>query len=443
MTKKLVILDDEPAIGQLIVEIAEAAGVACKYSSDPSGFMQTVSEWEPTHVAIDLKMPEMDGLEVMEHLARLGCSADIIILSGADERVLDAAARSAADYGLSFAGVLTKPFTPKALVRLLSHSADGVNPQFRSDPSSLSPSQFPSLSPIELKEAIQKGYLQVFYQPKIECGTNRLVGFEALSRIRHPRLGLISPDAFIPIAESHDLIYELTQAVLDQSLGFIGKKLAGNLDGSPLPQAAKLKVALNVSCQILRQREFLEELLLACQRYGVAPEQVILELTESAAMENPAESLAMLTRLRVHGFHLSIDDFGVGYSSMLQLVKLPFSEIKIDKSFVLTASTNEESRTVINSVVSLGRSLKLSSTAEGIENAQTLEYLRGIGCDIAQGYYISRPVPEGEILQWMRTQCVNGIWNEPRGNNAESDHLHVVDKRLNNGPPSQTDAAEY
>lgn len=428
MTKKLVILDDEPAIGQLIVEIAEAAGVACKYSSNPKRFMQTVKEWEPTHVAIDLKMPEMDGLEVMEHLARLGCSAEIIILSGADERVLDAAARSAADYGLSFVGVLTKPFSPKALVSLLSAQTEATNSQFRGDPFVPAAPQFPSLSPIELKEAIQNRYLQVFYQPKIECQTNRLVGFEALSRIRHPRLGLISPDSFIPIAEANDLIYELTQEVLDQSLGFIGENLAQNLEASNLSNASKLKVALNVSCQILRQREFLEELLLACQKHGVAPEQVILELTESAAMENPAESLAMLTRLRVHGFHLSIDDFGVGYSSMLQLVKLPFSEIKIDKSFVLTASTNEESRTVINSVVSLGRSLKLSSTAEGIENAQTLEYLRGIGCDIAQGYYISRPVPEGEILQWMRTKCRNGVWHEPNDSRTESVFRQVRNK---------------
>lgn len=412
MTKKLLILDDEPAIGQLLLDIAESAGVACKYVSAPSAFHQTIKEWDPTHLVIDLRMPEMDGVEVMEQLAHSGCAAEIIILSGVDERVLDAAAQSAADYGLNFVGVLSKPFTPKAVTMLLSDSLGGSVSRNGKKPFVFSP-RSRSMSRAELKQALENGYLEAFYQPKIECKSNRLVGFEALSRIRHPEWGLILPDSFIRVAESHNLIYDLTLSILDQALSFLARKFGSNPAGDCAQSfsSSPLRVAVNVSCQILRRKEFVEDLLLRCRKYDVSPERVILELTETAAMENPAESLALLTRLRVQGFHLSIDDFGIGYSSMLQLVKLPFSEIKIDKSFVMTATSKAESRTVISSVVSLGRSLNLCSTAEGIEDAETLDYLRYIGCDTAQGYLISRPVPESQILQWIHTRCSNGVWN--------------------------------
>ncbi len=412
MTKKLLILDDEPAVGQLISDIAESAGFSCRYVASPSLFLQSICDWEPTHVAIDLKMPEMDGLEVMEQLAGLGCKAEIIILSGVDARVLDAAARSAADYGLNFVGILSKPFAPKAITRLLSAPLSN-NCRRNGDNSSGLSSQSSSISPDELRKAIQNGYLEVFYQPKIECRSNRLVGFEALSRIRHPERGLIFPDSFIPVAESHNLIYDLTLAILDQALSFLARMLEkDNLaDSEQFLNSNRLLVAVNVSAQVLRRKEFVEELLQICQKYDVSNDRVILELTETAAMEDPAESLALLTRLRVRGFHLSIDDFGIGYSSMFQLVKLPFSEIKIDKSFVMTAMNREESRTVISSVVSLARSLKLCSTAEGIEDAETLDYLREIGCDIGQGFLFSRPVPESEIIRWMQANCNGGFWN--------------------------------
>jgi len=134
----------------------------------------------------------------------------------------------------------------------------------------------------------------------------------------------------------------------------------------------------------------------------VPPERLIFELTETSAMEDPVASLSLLTRLRMKGFQLSLDDFGTGYSSMLQLVRLPFSEIKVDRSFVMTAARSQESRTVIRSVVDLGRSLGLKSTAEGVEDAQTLGYLNEVGCDLAQGYFIARPMPAEQAAAWAK-----------------------------------------
>src|SRR5690606_7193943 len=135
-------------------------------------------------------------------------------------------------------------------------------------------------------------------------------------------------------------------------------------------------------------------------RHGLTPEHLVLELTETSAMQDPVASLDMLTRLRMKGFQLSIDDFGTGYSSMVQLVRLPFSEIKLDKSFVMTARKSQESRTVIKSIVDLGKSLGLKSTAEGIEDDETLSYLREIGCDAAQGYLIARPLAAEQAIRW-------------------------------------------
>jgi EAL domain-containing protein (putative c-di-GMP-specific phosphodiesterase class I) len=139
--------------------------------------------------------------------------------------------------------------------------------------------------------------------------------------------------------------------------------------------------------------------------YGLDPSKLILELTETSAMKDPVSSLAFLTRLRMNGVQLSIDDFGTGYSSMVQLVRLPFSEIKIDKSFVGDAMRSSEARAVIQSIVDLGHSLELRVVGEGVEDADTLRYLREIGCDLAQGYFIGRPMPGDAVLEWAAREA--------------------------------------
>jgi len=270
----------------------------------------------------------------------------------------------------------------------------------------------------DLRQAIVQGYLQVFYQPKVACGDHRLLGFEALARVVHPQKGVLYPDSFIPVAEANELIGDLTRAVVEQALSFLMRNFSPTGQKVGVPREAmqdkdRLRVSINMSAQVLRQKTFVEELMSACSLSGIDPAHIILELTETAAMENPAESLAMLTRLRVKGFRLSLDDFGIGYSSMQQLVKLPFSEIKIDKSFVMTSRSSEESRTVIESIIRLGSSLKLSSVAEGVEDMETFEYLRAAGCDVAQGYLLSRPIPEKNLMAWIQSNCVDGRWIPP------------------------------
>jgi EAL domain-containing protein (putative c-di-GMP-specific phosphodiesterase class I) len=198
------------------------------------------------------------------------------------------------------------------------------------------------------------------------------------------------PARFIPFAEETGLIDTLTALIFDQSLTWFAQSF---------PES-DLRLSLNISAKSLVDLHMADNLSSLCVQNLVTPERVVLELTETSAMVDPVLSLDLITRLRVKGFQLSIDDFGTGFSSMVQLVRLPFSEIKIDKSFVMRAQQSQESRSVIKSVIDLGHSLGLLVAAEGVEDKATLDYLNSVACDLAQGYLIARPMREDAVRNW-------------------------------------------
>lgn len=402
-TTNLLILDDDPLTGQTITNIASLAGVNSRYTDDPLEFFRLIKEWRPDFIALDLVMPRMDGVQVMVELARLRCPADIIISSGVGGRVLDAAARSASEHGLNIIGVLPKPFSPARLRELLNRQPAGSVPALHSAVQTHNTEAIPAH---ELADAISHNEITVVYQPKINCRTGLLAGFEVLARWQHPKRGMIGPDRFIPLAEQSGLINALTESVMLQSLRWVST-LSDKLGDEPgydylRRRLGEITISVNISAVSLSHLDLFERLDDYCQSLGIRPERIIFELTETCAMEDPVSSLDILTRLRMKGFHLSIDDFGTGFSSMLQLARLPFSEIKIDKSFVMTAAESKESRTVIKTIIDLGHGLGLYTSAEGIESAETLEYLRSIGCDLAQGYAIARPMSGDAVLTWLR-----------------------------------------
>lgn len=347
---------------------------------------------------LDLVMPTMDGMQVIARLAKLSCRAKIIITSGVGSRVLDAAGRSAAEHGLDIAGVLAKPFSPSQLREmLLGHLPTA--PADRCD----RPPEPPEITLGDLHRALDRQEFVVVYQPKVLCTTGKLAGVEALVRWAHPSYGLLPPGQFIPLAESGDLIDRLTDQVIDQALAWFGPLCMDVTQLSPTT-CDRLMLSVNISARTLTNEALFERVQKRCQAYHVDPTRLIFELTETSAMDDPVASLDLLTRLRMIGFHLSIDDFGTGFSSMLQLVRLPFSEIKVDKSFVITAMTSSESRTVVKFIVDLGHSLGLRCTAEGVEDAETLAYLNDIGCDLAQGYYIARPLTGDDFWLWLASR---------------------------------------
>lgn len=400
--KRLLILDDDLMVGGTIALIAEGAGWECKATDEPQLFFSLLEMWQPTHIALDLVMPKMDGVEVMVELSRRACNSQIIISSGVGSRVLDAASRSAAEHDLNIVGILSKPFKPSMLHALLSVNTcdrkvmgDDADEDF-----ALGSGQDESaVCEVELQRAIEQRELFLVYQPKINCVTNTPVGFEALVRWQHPQRGLIMPNDFIPLAERSGLIDPLTDLVVEMSLGWFAAHFA----------ASNLQLSINISAVNLKNLQLADRMADLCASLGVAPGKLICELTETSTMEDPVASLDLLTRLRLKGFLLSIDDFGTGFSSMLQLVRLPFSEIKIDKSFVMTALQSAESRAVIRSIVELGQSLSLSTSAEGVEHPRVLEFLRSVGCERAQGYLIARPMAAATALDWYHDHAVISV----------------------------------
>jgi len=245
----------------------------------------------------------------------------------------------------------------------------------------------------ELRAAVAHDGLRLHYQPQVELSTGQVARVEALVRWPHPRRGLLPPEQWIPLAEQTDLIGPLTRWVLGEAL-----RQCGAWQRAALP----LGVAVNLSALNLHDAALVEEIEGLLAAHGVAPAALRLELTESAIVADMAHTAAVLTRLAVLGVGIVIDDYGTGYSSLAYLKRLPIDEIKIDQSFVRYLTTNETDATIVASTIGLGHSLGLRVVAEGAEDAETVARLIALGCDAAQGYYWSRPLPAHELERWLR-----------------------------------------
>jgi EAL domain-containing protein (putative c-di-GMP-specific phosphodiesterase class I)/ActR/RegA family two-component response regulator len=385
---RLLVLDDEPDVGVTIALLAEAAGHQALSTVDPAEFLEVHASWRPTHVVLDLLMPGMDGIDVLAALADQDCRAAIVLISGVEPRVLRSASRYAAERGLLLAGVLPKPVDLVQLNAMIESS--GGDPDAGRDVSRLA-DLAAALRPEDLAAGLDGDTeVHVAYQPKVRCGSGQLAGFEALARWDHPTLGPVPPVLFVPLAERHGLIDRLTERILEQALAwFAGAGLYGGT-----------RLSVNLSALTLTDPRFVARIVALCRAHDVQPASVILELTESSRPDDQVMSLRLLTRLRMQGFTLSLDDFGTGYSSMTRLARLPFSEIKIDRSFVSTAVASEESRTVVRSIIDLGHNLGLVTVAEGVEDEETLRLLDDFGADLAQGYHVARPLSPEDAAEW-------------------------------------------
>lgn len=387
-SRRVLILDDDVDVGRTIQWIAESLHFEAECVSHPGEFFERLDLMRPDIITIDLAMPTLDGVEIMRLLAERKCRAKIVILSGMGTRVLDAAKRSASEHGLDILGILSKPISKEALRALVGDGSDlRESPSVEADCSIVEES---GITGAEIERALDRKEFSVAYQPKIEVKTGAPAGFEALVRWNHPERGGVAPCSFIPVAEESGLIDALASLVFGQSLEWFSAAFP----------ASNLKLSLNISAKSLVDLHLADRLSSFCGKYELEPERIVLELTETSAMVDPILSLDLMTRFRVKGFQLSIDDFGTGYSSMVQLVRLPFSEIKVDQSFVMHALQSRESQMVVKSIIDLGHSLGLSVAAEGVEDLDTFNYLNRLGCDLAQGYLIARPMAGEEARSW-------------------------------------------
>ena len=244
----------------------------------------------------------------------------------------------------------------------------------------------------ELHRTIDNNQLFLAYQPKINLGTGTITGLEALARWQHPKIGLIPPDQFIPMAERTGFIKSLT---------LWGLKAALSQSRYWLQHGVGVPVSVNLSARILHDGGFLDRMEELLESYGIAPEQLELEITESVIMTDPAHALDILTRISRMGVGLSIDDFGTGYSSLAYLKKLPVNAVKIDKSFVIHMIKDQSDAQIVRSTIELAHNLGLKVIAEGIETREVWDRLVALGCDEGQGYYMSRPIAAPEMTQWL------------------------------------------
>ncbi len=387
--RRLLVLDDDASVGETVCAIADRTGIQARWATSAQEFFAQLALWEPQYIIIDLVMPDIDGVEMLRRLALVNCEATVIVASGLGTRVLEAAGRVAAENGLKIAGVLHKPFTSRSLRQLLAAAVPGANHELHSQ----HPAAKPEITHGELEEALRHGRVVTYYQPKISCFDGSLTGFEALARWEDPEFGLISPDYFIPFAEASGQILPLTDYVVHTAVRWLA-------DNFPV---ANISIAVNISARVLEDTGFSARLMDACLQYGIPPGRITLEITESSTVQNPVTALEVLTQFRIKGFQLSIDDFGTGYSSLSQLAGLPFSQMKIDKTFVLSARKSAESRKIATSIVRLAHALGLQVTGEGVEDEWSLRFLQDIGCDSAQGFLFAPALSPESAVAWVRT----------------------------------------
>jgi EAL domain-containing protein (putative c-di-GMP-specific phosphodiesterase class I) len=329
-------------------------------------------------------MPHMDGVEFVRHLVDRAYTGGLILVSGEDERVLQSVEKLVRAHKIAVLGRVSKPVTPQRLATLIGKwSASGAGAAKAARRSYLAS---------ELDEAIAQGQLVNHYQPKVSLASGALIGVESLVRWEHPQDGMVYPDQFIALAEQSGLIERLTRTVLQNAL-----TQASSWHSNGLP----LRVAVNLSMDNLKVLNFLDYVVNLTGLAGVAPQNIVLEITESSLMQDQRVPLEILTRLRLQHFRLSIDDFGTGNSSLSQLRDIPFNELKIDQSFVHGAGSNATQRAMFDASLGLAKQLDMESVAEGVEDRADWDFVRQSGCDVAQGYFVAKPMAAEALPAWL------------------------------------------
>jgi diguanylate cyclase (GGDEF)-like protein len=251
----------------------------------------------------------------------------------------------------------------------------------------------------DLRSAVERNQLRLFYQPKIDALSLQVTGAEALLRWEHPSRGMVSPAIFIPMAERHGLIGRIGLWVINEAC----RQAAEWRD-----QGLRMRVAVNISGHQMRQDDFVQHIVAAMQKHNVQPQRLTCEITESVAMEDTIHTRDAFERLRRAGLHVSIDDFGTGHSSLAALRKLPAAELKIDRAFVTDLATSEQARGIAKAIVQMARALGLRVVAEGVETEVQRDLLVGMGCDEMQGYLFARPMSAAALALWADNDGTSG-----------------------------------
>lgn len=372
---RLLIMDDDPNVRAFVTEVGTDLGFEATEVAEPGRLIGAVRTISPTVIILDLQMPNHDGIEVLRSLSETGTAAKVLITSGLAEEVLTTAEQLGMAMGVDIAGSLSKPIPLEQLeVQLARLKLEEKR-----------------ITSAQLAEAIESGQLLLHFQPKATMkspGRWSIEGAEALVRWQHDEYGLLYPNEFLSLAEENGLMTGLTDFVFRAAMEQARVWVANGLH---------MEVAINLSAQFLRDLEFPDRLMTLIRENNLDPGALTLELCETAAMEEPGVAMEILARLRAKNFNLSLDDFGTGFSSLTELYRMPFTELKIDRSVISEITTSEDAKAMVEGLVYLAHKLNMKACAEGVEDAATLELLEQIRCDRAQGHHLGKPMRPREL----------------------------------------------
>ncbi|NUU00407.1 EAL domain-containing response regulator [Herbaspirillum robiniae] len=390
LIESALVVDDSALQRQHTVSLLHELGVDMIYEAGNGNEaldLLALLKLPPGLAVIDLEMPGMDGIELIQHLQQKGVNMPLIVASSREASLLLSVETMIQALGMRVLGALQKPLSQeklKSALRSFTPTRNDARQNF--DPQ-------PSMCESDLAAAIAGGQVVPYYQPKVDVQTGILKGVEALARWLHPERGMIPPDRFIPMAEQCGLIHDLTISMMDQAMAQAAVWHSRGL---------AIKVAVNLSPLSLEQSDFMHRIMALVDRHALPADRVVLEITESSVVANKGNSLGTLARLRLKGFGLSIDDYGTGFSSMQQLARIPFTELKIDRSFVHGAHERKNLRVILQSALDMAQRLELVTVAEGIETMEDWRLLQDFGCNIGQGYLIAKPMPANELPLWLK-----------------------------------------
>lgn len=387
--KELVALiaDDSASMRSYLGAVLTKSGVDQTFeASDGASALRVMRDADPpvNLVFCDLDMPGMDGVDTLRRIALAHPDVSIVVFSGMDPRVLSTVAQMSETQGLEVLGVLGKPFSDEEVTSLLNRWRQARRTSVRVKRAELTAE--------EIQAALAANCLEVYYQPQTRMSDGEPFAVEALVRLNDPHLGVLSPASFLPMAEASGQMPAITFRVLELAL-----RQAAQWTREGLP----LALSVNLAPALLRRLDLPDVIHALAAKHGFANDRLTLEITENHS-EMAAEMLHNAARLRIKGFQLSVDDFGTGDSGITRLRNLPFTELKIDQSFIAEALDRDDLSSMLRTSVDLGHRLGMSVVAEGVETWDQWRLLRGYECDSAQGYLASPALPASQIPECLR-----------------------------------------
>lgn len=385
---KILVLDDDPFTLKLLINMLASLGCDSATACDNGHIALEEIDSQNGHpdlILLDLNMPEMDGVEFVRRLADRHYSGDIILISGESERMLLTAVTLVQAHNIPVLGHLHKPATSEGLAALLQKWSPPSQNKLRMAKKNYSAE--------EIRAAVDSGALVNYYQPKVAVTTGRVMGVETLVRWQHPLDGMVLPGELIGEAEAHGLIDDLSRVVLANAL--VQAKVWQDM-------GLVLQLAVNVSMDNLASLDFADFAADQAAAAGVPPQQVVLEVPENRIPAHDLRALLeTLARLRLKRFRLSIDGFGTGHSSLAQLRNTPFDELKIDRSIVHGAWAGKAGQEKYDAYLGMARQLGMETVAVGVEDHDDWNFLCRTKCDLAQGYFIAKPMPAADLPAWI------------------------------------------